>query len=225
MALLVVLVFPACGISVPDLQKRWRAVLLSATQCRFLQGKQQAQKDTTATASSSPATAGRAAPPGQVWVYSCPHSLLFPFLPYTVLGHFQTYTPMGLSSFYTHHTLACFSLKWVIQILCHSASLPIATGFPKKTRQHKKANSKVACSFPHDNSWGERWQEHSAVLPLLFAWVGQSLLFRVLFTHTLRKVKANLLQAGEDAHHSKHIQSAGRCWGGLRVLTHCLCKI
>lgn len=57
-----------------------------------------------------------------------PSLLLFPFLPYTVLGHFQTYTPMGLSSFYSHHTLACFSLKWIIQIVCHSEFLPVATG-------------------------------------------------------------------------------------------------
>lgn len=55
---MVALGFPACGISVPDLQKRQRAVLLSATQpsChsqhRSLHGKhQQAQKETTATAS------------------------------------------------------------------------------------------------------------------------------------------------------------------------------
>lgn len=38
----------------------------------------------------------------------------------------KLYTPMGPSSFYTYHTLAHFFLKWVIQIFCHSASLPIS---------------------------------------------------------------------------------------------------
>lgn len=133
MALMVALSFLLCGISGPDVQKRQRAVLPSATQpsChsqrRCLHGKpQQAQKETTATATPSPAAAGRGATPDQLPVYPCPHSLLFPFLTYTVLRHFQTYTPMGLSSFYTYHTLAHFFLKWVIQIFCHSASLPIS---------------------------------------------------------------------------------------------------